>query len=489
MATNELGRNQRRILRFFDINQEPIRTLLPIDGYEHMPIVPLEIAIEPLVSFLPAIENYAFIVKERCQDQITDKLTVDEAASIMLYTMDWEPIDECLYVSLNKTLRSETRNKLKPWYLYLKLFLTALSRLPDLHKFVYRGVKLDFSRFYKTDETITWWGFSSCTNNINVLQSDAFLGMTSERTLFTIECHSGKDISEYSYFASENEILLLPATQFRVRGCLDQGHGLHLIQLEEVQSNSTLVSNKLPAVIRTISTEPIPRPRPKPVVAVNQRVNPDVQRTMQKYGSHTTINLNNQNVTDEDMEFVVKEAIMKKNCSGLNLASNNITASGIDILAQRLDNDYPLKTLILYGNPIGDEGLSFLVNTLTNNTIIKTLELGGIGITDVGVKHVVQIISGNKSLINLWLCKNQITDVGIRMLADAISNRNTTLRFLSVSENMLLTDGSIDSFIQMIMYSQSLAYLFASHCNFSATGKERLMKAHQSFPNFKLDIR
>ena len=131
MATSENEYTTQGISRFLDVIQEPVRMLLPIGGYEDMPVLPLEIAVEPLVSFLPTIENYTYIAKQQCKNPPADGLTIDESASIMLYSMSWEPIDNCLYVSLNKTLRSNDRSKLKPWFLYLKLFLTALSRLPS----------------------------------------------------------------------------------------------------------------------------------------------------------------------------------------------------------------------------------------------------------------------------------------------------------------------------------------------------------------------
>jgi hypothetical protein len=82
-------------------------------------------------------------------------------------------------------------------------------------------------------DIIEWWGFSSCTNNMNILQSELFLGKTNVRTMFTIECHNGKDICKHSYFASEDEILLLPGTQFKIISSLDQGD-LKLIHLQEI---------------------------------------------------------------------------------------------------------------------------------------------------------------------------------------------------------------------------------------------------------------
>jgi hypothetical protein len=221
-------------LRFSDIEKNPGEMLLPIGGYENTPLVPLETAIVPLIRLLPTIQSHAYVAKERCKKP-ADGLTPDESASIMLYTMGWEPFDECLYAVLNKALRSTDRTKLTPWFSYLKLFLTALSRLPSQHRFVYRGIKLDVSAHYRSGETAVWWGFSSCCKFVDILQSEMFLGTTGTRTIFTIECNSGKDIGKHSYYPSEGEVLLLAATQFRIEGCLDQGHGLHIIQLKEIQ--------------------------------------------------------------------------------------------------------------------------------------------------------------------------------------------------------------------------------------------------------------
>ncbi|CAF5020652.1 unnamed protein product, partial [Rotaria socialis] len=158
--------------------------------------------------------------KQMC-DCPADGLTTDESASIMLYTMGWEPLNKCLYVVLNDTLRSsERQQKLKPWYLFLRLFLSALFRLPLLPKIAYRGVRLDLSKRYTEGKTIVWWGFSSCTTAVSVLQSEQFLGLTGTRTMFTLQCQSARNIRNHSYFPAEDEVLLMAATQFKVMGCL-----------------------------------------------------------------------------------------------------------------------------------------------------------------------------------------------------------------------------------------------------------------------------
>ncbi|CAF4684890.1 unnamed protein product, partial [Rotaria socialis] len=206
--------------------------LIPfIRGCEKMALVSLEEAVEPLISILPDVQRQAYVAKENC-DNPADGLTQDESASIMLYTMIWEPVDECLYYVLNRILRSEGRRRLTPWHLFLRLFINALFRLPLLSTTVYRGVPLDLSMQYREGETIVWWGFSDCTTSVNVLQSEQFLGKTGHRTMFAIKSHSGRDIHRHSNYEAENAVLLMAGTQFKVISCLTQGD-LHIIQLEE----------------------------------------------------------------------------------------------------------------------------------------------------------------------------------------------------------------------------------------------------------------
>ncbi|CAF1320660.1 unnamed protein product [Rotaria sp. Silwood1] len=109
----------QRISRITDIVQEPLEYIAPIGGYEEMPLVPLEEAVEPLVCILPAVQSHAYVAKQRC-----------------------------------------------------------------------------------------------------------------DRTMFTLQCLSAKDIRRHSYYPTEDEVLLMAATQFKVIGCLNQDN-LHIIQLEE----------------------------------------------------------------------------------------------------------------------------------------------------------------------------------------------------------------------------------------------------------------
>jgi hypothetical protein len=82
-------------------------------------------------------------VKQNCEKP-EDDLTPDESGSIMLYTLEWEPPELSFYRILNRTLRSENRQELRPWFLYLRLIIYALVKLPCLSsRTIYRGVQMD----------------------------------------------------------------------------------------------------------------------------------------------------------------------------------------------------------------------------------------------------------------------------------------------------------------------------------------------------------
>ena len=238
MATNGL-QSKSLITRISDVGQEPLKTLAPIKGYESVPLVSLEAAVIPLSTCVTGIERYVEMATEKCQKYtLPAELTIDQAVSIALYTMETSPNDPSIYRQLNAILRSEDKKLLPPWYLYIKLLLTALSHFPSTRRFVYRGVASPLYKVYEKNSIVTWWAFSSCATEVDVLE--AFLPTTGARTMFTIECNSGKDISCISDFPNEKEVLLLPETQFRVIAILDNGSGLHTIQLKETRSPLSL---------------------------------------------------------------------------------------------------------------------------------------------------------------------------------------------------------------------------------------------------------
>jgi len=233
------------ISRINDVLHEHGRMLLPIEGYENVRLMPLEEAVKPLVSLFTgdSLLRNVWVVKERCRNP-ADGLLQDESASIMLYTLEWPISEESLYFILNKTLRMEDRNMLKSWFPYLRLFLGSLSKLSPINDTFYRGVKKDMSSQYSPDNNSIWWGVSSCTSNIKILESNQFCGITGIRTIYHIKCLDGRNIKNHSFYQTENEILLMPGRYLQFRSHYSAADGLNIIQLDEIKPPYELL--KLP---------------------------------------------------------------------------------------------------------------------------------------------------------------------------------------------------------------------------------------------------
>ncbi|CAF3730844.1 unnamed protein product [Rotaria socialis] len=220
-------------LRFMNIEKPMTRRLTPLGGYAHLPLVTLEEAVGHLDLVVPKIQHMAYIAKEYAAN-LNDELSIDQSAAIVLYTLEWLPHETSFFFILNKTLRLENRNALTPWLHYLKLLFTALWHLPTKKGTVYRGTR-DLQTIFRKGQRITWWCFTSCTTVADTLQSDQLCGTSGNRTIFNIDCYSAKDIKHHSYFKSENEVLLLPGTEFIVVAVLDLGHGLTNVQMKEIE--------------------------------------------------------------------------------------------------------------------------------------------------------------------------------------------------------------------------------------------------------------
>ena len=114
------------------------KKLGPVYGYQSQPLVSLEEALEPIQSQIKALAEYIDVAKGHCHYPNEHGLTQDESAAIFLYTMDWD--EQSLYRVLNAALRSSDRRSLKPWFKFLKLFNTALGKLPIAKQNVWRGI-------------------------------------------------------------------------------------------------------------------------------------------------------------------------------------------------------------------------------------------------------------------------------------------------------------------------------------------------------------
>jgi len=152
------------------------------------------------------------------ENQMNYSLTDDEVIAIFFYTLDVldNILDEKLSVfSLINTNLAKRKipNNLLPFIDYL---IKGLEKLPNYRGTVYRGIKnlkLTNDLKYQKDNKIVWVAFTSTTTKFQVMK-DEFVPECGTRIILYVE--EGKDISNFSRFPAESEILLLPNTQFCV---------------------------------------------------------------------------------------------------------------------------------------------------------------------------------------------------------------------------------------------------------------------------------
>jgi hypothetical protein len=241
--------------RFIDVDKEPTKTLLPIEGYEKKPLVSLADAVAPIETPIHNLKTMVWSAERNCRNP-SDGLTPDESASIHLYTMESPEGHDNFYALLNEKLRSEKRNDLKSWYSYMKLFLTALYKLPSIKKTVWRGVARNLNDKYQKDEGHIWWGVSSCTETMEVLEK--FVGGEKVRTIFMIECINGKAIKPHSHYKEENEIILMPGTYLHVVSKWSPTSGLYMIHLREETPPFPFLASPLDTSLSSSSMDTLP---------------------------------------------------------------------------------------------------------------------------------------------------------------------------------------------------------------------------------------
>jgi hypothetical protein len=213
--------------------------LIPmLSGLKDAPLLPLPEAVAPIESQCPEVIRFAKgcvrsakqrLAKPEVKASPYGQLSVDEAGAIMLYTEQFEPVS--LFTVLNETLRNNQdpvsrKQRLKPLLPYLKLLLKGLRKLPPAPaSLLFRGIRPgdgeDLYTLYKTRQeqglSVSWWGFTSTTRRLQVLENAMFCGGAGSRVMFTIaECKCGVDIRGLSSFAKEDEVVLPPGVEFEI---------------------------------------------------------------------------------------------------------------------------------------------------------------------------------------------------------------------------------------------------------------------------------
>ena len=213
-----------RRIRFVDDNIQELQQMnrKSLLGCENLPFMSLEEAVKTIADFQPTVTDDSKKAKEFCRKNTI--LTLNESAAIYLYTMD-----RPFYSALNQALRAENPQALEPWSAYLNLLITALRKLPSCSTTMWRGVAGDIGSEFNQNTKHTWGSITSCSSQINV--AACFAGQ--KGILFCINAIHGKDITKYSEFQGESEIILMPGTRLQVQSTSFDLNSFYIVQLNE----------------------------------------------------------------------------------------------------------------------------------------------------------------------------------------------------------------------------------------------------------------
>jgi hypothetical protein len=225
--TREL--HQLYLERLQGVGDEQLEELPRISGVMALPPATLADATAPLVALFPALGFYAKKSHEFAEKMRREApaLSVHEIGALFLYTTE-----SVLYRQLNAVLRDPDRTRATPWLSYLRLFLSAVSKLGMRTESLWRGVAKDLRGEYPMGRVVTWWGVSSCTPSLQVARG--FLGAKGRRMLFEVAPRSAVSIKSFSAFTGEDEYVLAPGARLKVVGVTAEPDGLVHVRLEEL---------------------------------------------------------------------------------------------------------------------------------------------------------------------------------------------------------------------------------------------------------------
>eukprot|EP00808_Paulinella_micropora_P013560 g18939.t1 len=230
--------------RVQDLDLASMGLLPPICGVMAQPLVSLAEACAGLGSLVSNLDTLVFFAakagKKLAKSHQQHLLTADECGSIYLYTCE-----SGVYRQMNRALRNKDRSAVKPWFKYLRLLFSAISKLPAVTENVWRGLSLpdaaeaerqvkSLQEMKEDEDTLFWWGASSCTVDMTTsLQFTVGKYAPYTRIMFQVRCIRGARIETLSAIGNEKEVLLLPGSSFQIKNLAEVAPKLWIVELQE----------------------------------------------------------------------------------------------------------------------------------------------------------------------------------------------------------------------------------------------------------------
>ena len=231
--------------RLLDVALEDGMMRGPLSGMfpESLPVPSFAVALAPICNQLPKVKpgsgQLAQMAWRKAGQIKCGQLTRDECAAIVLYTMEDVPRERSLYYAMNAALREKNRQAARPWRDFVWLLLHALRKLPPSQAgVVFRGMP---GKVLAEETEQQWSGFSSTATKVEVMEE--FLQTNGPRTVIKLELTTpvGRDVSAFSLYPKECEVLLPPNVCFEVVSRWNTGSGLVMVQCKQTKSLDKLL--------------------------------------------------------------------------------------------------------------------------------------------------------------------------------------------------------------------------------------------------------
>lgn len=182
-----------------------------IDEYETKETVSIDTMLEPFLASTDQLEDHLKKAKFLPNMNTQHGLNEDQIAAVYLYADDWS--ENSLHRQLNQALQSGNKETIKPWLGFLKLLNSALEKLPTVKGTIYRGLPKNIETQLKDKSEIVLWQYVSCSTSSGIINSI----LDENSIVCSIESLSAKNITGYTPYSADFEVLLLPGTFLHIK--------------------------------------------------------------------------------------------------------------------------------------------------------------------------------------------------------------------------------------------------------------------------------
>eukprot|EP00668_Euglena_longa_P019398 GGOE01024141.1.p1 GENE.GGOE01024141.1~~GGOE01024141.1.p1 ORF type:complete len:1855 (-),score=543.09 GGOE01024141.1:804-6260(-) len=174
-------------------------------------------------AMLNVISNFVLKTAElQVQQRIADKkaavLSTSHFLSLYVYTYELAGTDQ-IYEVVNRCMRTHQQVELLFWRPFLYHLDQAMFALPSVQARLFRGINMTFDNgAYQKGAIIRWPAYSS--SSLKRAVAEEFARGSTKGTLFFLTSQTAVDISHYSRFGGEGEVLFFSNSAFEVTSTL-----------------------------------------------------------------------------------------------------------------------------------------------------------------------------------------------------------------------------------------------------------------------------